>query len=58
MARKFAAEGCNIAINYASNVNAARELSEHLEQTYEVKTTTIQAVSDLIAAGKKTLKYH
>lgn len=58
MARKFAAEGCNIAINYASNVDVARELSNHLEQTYEVKTTTIQAVRRSDSCHKMTWKYH
>lgn len=49
MARKFATEGCNIAINYASNKDAARKLSEELEQTYKIKTAIIQAVSGPLA---------
>jgi len=41
---KFAAEGCNIAINYASNKDAADKLAEKLQSEFKVKTAVIQGV--------------
>lgn len=43
--RKFAAEGCNVAINYAANEQAARELSDELREKYSIETVVIQGVS-------------
>jgi len=40
--RRFAAEGCNIAINYANNEKAANDLAKEVEQKHNVKTTIIQ----------------
>ena len=44
--RKFAAEGCNVAINYVSAKDKADELAEEVQKKYEVKTVVLQAVSD------------
>jgi NAD(P)-dependent dehydrogenase (short-subunit alcohol dehydrogenase family) len=43
IARAFAAQGSNIAINYANNASAASKLAQELESTHGVKTTTIKA---------------
>lgn len=45
MAQKFAAEGCNVAINYAAREAPARELAERIEGSFGVKTLVIQGVS-------------
>jgi len=42
IAEKFAAQGSNVAINYASNSAAADELATRLAQEYGVKTAMVQ----------------
>ena len=42
---KFAAEGCNIAINYVSNEERAKQTAEKIEKECSVKTVLIQGVS-------------
>lgn len=42
---KFAAEGCNVAINYHSNGEAAEEVARKV-QGYNVKAITIQGVTN------------
>lgn len=44
MAQKFAAEGCNVAINYVSSKDAAEKLASDLQAQYNVKAVTVQAV--------------
>lgn len=44
IAEKFAAEGCNIAINYLSSEQAANDLALRLQSEYNIKTATIQGV--------------
>ncbi|KAL9071150.1 MAG: hypothetical protein Q9157_005565 [Trypethelium eluteriae] len=43
--KKFAAEGCSVAINFANREQPATELSDHLQKEYGVKTAVIHAVS-------------
>lgn len=43
IARAFAAEGSNIAINYANNASAAQTLASELESKHGVKTATLKA---------------
>ncbi|KAK6431858.1 hypothetical protein LTR95_011977 [Oleoguttula sp. CCFEE 5521] len=43
IARKFAAEGANVAINYANNEEPARKLAAELEENHKVKTAVIKA---------------
>lgn len=43
IARKFAAEGSNIAINYANSEAPATALAQELQSTHNVKTTVIKA---------------
>ena len=45
VAEKFAAEGSNIAINYVSNEQRAKETAAKIESQYKVKTIIIQGVS-------------
>lgn len=45
MAEKFAAEGCNIAINYNASQDRAKETADKVEKDYKVKTVLIQGVS-------------
>jgi NAD(P)-dependent dehydrogenase (short-subunit alcohol dehydrogenase family) len=44
VAQKFAAEGCNVAINYVSNVDRAKETALLIEKEHRVKTFIIQGV--------------
>lgn len=39
---KFAAEGCNVAVNFASNADAANILADNIQQQYGVKTCTVK----------------
>ncbi|GAB7335301.1 hypothetical protein MBLNU13_g07702t1 [Cladosporium sp. NU13] len=43
IARAFAAQGSNIAINYANNASAAQTLASELESAHGVKTATLKA---------------
>ncbi|KAI7351116.1 hypothetical protein KC354_g12546 [Hortaea werneckii] len=42
IAREFAAEGSNVAINYANSEGPAQALAQELQQKYQVKTTVIK----------------
>ncbi|PYH99173.1 NAD(P)-binding protein [Aspergillus ellipticus CBS 707.79] len=42
VARKYAAEGCHVAINYVSSMDAAENLAAELREQYKVKAITIQ----------------
>lgn len=46
LCRKFAAEGCNVAINFNSDAAAADRLVQELKASYKVSVTTIKAVRD------------
>lgn len=42
IARKFAAQGCNVAINYANNAQPAHDLANELQSSFSgIKTTVI-----------------
>jgi len=43
--RKFAAEGCSIAVNYHSNTEAAEKLKGEVEGKFGVKVILLKAVS-------------
>lgn len=45
MAQKYAAEGCNVAINYLSSKDVAEELASSLRTQYGVNAVTVQGVS-------------
>ncbi|KAL2857773.1 hypothetical protein BJY01DRAFT_114820 [Aspergillus pseudoustus] len=42
VAKKFASEGCNIAINYFSSREAAERVASDIQAQYNVKTITVQ----------------
>lgn len=44
IAEKFAAEGCNVAIKYVSNLERAKETAEKIEREYQAKTVIVQGV--------------
>lgn len=44
VARKFASEGSNVAINYVSNRDAAEKVAAEIEAEYKVKTVIVQGV--------------
>jgi NAD(P)-dependent dehydrogenase (short-subunit alcohol dehydrogenase family) len=44
VAEKFAAEGSNVAINFANQEEPAVKLAEKLKKDYGVKTTIIRGV--------------
>ncbi|KAK4496450.1 hypothetical protein PRZ48_012430 [Zasmidium cellare] len=60
IARKFAAEGSNVAINYANNEAPAQELAKELESKSNVKTTVIKGdggkVEDVQNCVRQTIK--
>lgn len=41
---KFAAEGCNVVVNYVSSKDRAEEVVEKCEREFGVKSTAIKAV--------------
>lgn len=45
IARKFAAQGCNVCINYANSKDDAEKLVHSLEKDFRIKGITMQAVS-------------
>ncbi|KAF7184661.1 hypothetical protein CNMCM7691_005973 [Aspergillus felis] len=45
--QKFAAEGCNVAINYHSNHEVAEELASRLAKEYSIKSIILQGDSEL-----------
>ncbi|GIJ81675.1 hypothetical protein Asppvi_000174 [Aspergillus pseudoviridinutans] len=45
--QKFAAEGCNVAINYHSNHEVAEDLASRLEKEYSIKSIILQGDSEL-----------
>lgn len=45
LARTFAAEGCNVAINFQSSEAAASDLAKAIGEEYGVKTATVKAVN-------------
>ncbi|PLB46938.1 NAD(P)-binding protein [Aspergillus steynii IBT 23096] len=56
VAQKFAAEGCNVAINYVSSKDAAEKLASDLQAQYNVKAITIQGDASLQSDCSKTVK--
>lgn len=52
IARKFAAEGSNIAINYASSKETADKIASDLAAQYNVKTIVVQGVCVSIGCGE------
>jgi NAD(P)-dependent dehydrogenase (short-subunit alcohol dehydrogenase family) len=46
LCRKFAAEGCNVAINFNSDANAAEHLAQELQASSGIKVITVKAVCD------------
>ena len=46
---KFAAEGCNVAINYNASRESAEILKEKIEKHHGVKAVTIQGVHSFIS---------
>ncbi|PWY76409.1 NADP(+)-dependent dehydrogenase [Aspergillus sclerotioniger CBS 115572] len=60
VARKYAAEGCNVAINYASSKDDADNLAAEIREKYKVNAITIQGdagrQSDCVNAVKTTIQ--
>lgn len=44
VAEKFAAQGCNLAINYVSNLERAEQTAKKIEKEYKAKAVIIQGV--------------
>ena len=45
IAKKFAAEGCQVAINYVSNLERAKETAEQIDRAFKIKPVILQGVS-------------
>ncbi|MCJ1225143.1 hypothetical protein MMC12_001792 [Toensbergia leucococca] len=57
VAEKFAAEGCNVAINYVSNLSRAKQTAEKLETTYKAKTVVDMGVkADIERTVKESIQ--
>ncbi|KAF2231260.1 short chain dehydrogenase [Viridothelium virens] len=58
--KKFAAEGCSVAINFANREQPATELSDHLQKEYGVKTAVIHAdvgvTADCVKCVQQTIE--
>ncbi|KIW05254.1 uncharacterized protein PV09_03787 [Verruconis gallopava] len=53
---KFAAKGCNIAINYYSRPKPAQELSEKIKKEYGVKTIVIKGDGGVLSDCKNMVR--
>ncbi|KAI9923666.1 hypothetical protein ASPWEDRAFT_418839 [Aspergillus wentii DTO 134E9] len=56
VAQKFASEGCNVAINYVSNKEAAEKVASEIQAQYNVKTAIIQGDAGLQSDCTNTVK--
>ncbi|KAM3420757.1 hypothetical protein BST61_g4005 [Cercospora zeina] len=56
VARKFAAEGSNVTINYHSQEGPAQELAKEIESKYNVKTLVIQGDGGVVEDIKKCVQ--
>lgn len=58
--RKFAGEGCNVAINYSSDNTAAESLAEELQKRFGVRAIPIRAdagdMKDCARCVEETIK--
>lgn len=57
VARKFAAEGSHIAINYVSSEAPAQALSQEIAETYHVKTTIVQGDGGIVADVQNCVRH-
>ncbi|KAL8859513.1 MAG: hypothetical protein Q9178_003912 [Gyalolechia marmorata] len=44
LAEKFAAEGCNVAINYNASEDRAQQVAEKIRKTYDCKAIIVKGV--------------
>lgn len=56
VAEKFAAEGCNIAINYVSNSERAEQTAKKIEKEYKAKTIIVQGDQGVLADCERTVQ--
>ncbi|RJE23715.1 Short chain dehydrogenase [Aspergillus sclerotialis] len=56
VARKFAAEGSNVAINYVSSKDAAEKLASDLQSQYKVKAIIVQGDAGLQSDCRNIVK--
>ena len=58
--RKFAAEGCNVAVNYANNEEPAQKLADEVRKECNVKTVVIKGdagvMDDCAKCVQETIK--
>ncbi|KAJ5812687.1 hypothetical protein N7474_008988 [Penicillium riverlandense] len=53
---KFAAKGCNVAINYGSNADAAQQVAHDIRQKYPVKICIIQGDAEAPTDNERIVK--
>ncbi|RAO69061.1 uncharacterized protein BHQ10_005073 [Talaromyces amestolkiae] len=53
---KFAAEGCNVAVNYISNADAAQRVADDIRRKYSVKTCIIQGDAEVASDNERIVK--
>lgn len=53
IAEKFAAEGSNVAINYVSNLERAKQTAEKIEKEYSAKTVILHGVGSICRRGRR-----
>ncbi|KAI9701549.1 MAG: hypothetical protein M1836_001605 [Candelina mexicana] len=56
VAKKFAAEGCSLVINYVSNEERAKQTAEQIESEYKTKVTIIRGDVGVLADCVKVVK--
>ncbi|MCJ1355396.1 MAG: hypothetical protein MMC33_005387 [Icmadophila ericetorum] len=56
VAEKFAEEGCNIAINYVSNVESAKQVAGKIEEQWKSKTVIVQGDVGVLADCKNVVQ--
>jgi NAD(P)-dependent dehydrogenase (short-subunit alcohol dehydrogenase family) len=54
--RRFAAQGCSVAINYANNEAPAQELADELQNKYGVKTVILKGDGGVLADCKRIVQ--
>jgi len=54
--RKFAAEGCNVAINYASSRDAAEKLAQEVQEKHSIKTAVLKGDTTSMDDCKKCVQ--
>ncbi|KAL8929360.1 MAG: hypothetical protein Q9172_000533 [Xanthocarpia lactea] len=56
LAEKFAAEGCNVAINYNASEDRAQQVAEKIRKTYDCKAIIVKGDQGVLADCENTVQ--